>query len=104
MNNELESIGRKQSWPNLRYYPGICVEKLRKTIKNLSQDSWSLSRDLNSGLPEYKANATFSKVLCRKMHCHEAKSTSPANNLVSFNKCIPKFQGSMLGRLFVLEE
>jgi hypothetical protein len=24
---------KKQSWPNLRYYPGICVEELGKTTK-----------------------------------------------------------------------
>jgi hypothetical protein len=25
--------GRKQSWHNLRYYPGISLEKLRKAMK-----------------------------------------------------------------------
>jgi hypothetical protein len=30
MINELE---RKQSWPHARYYPGICLEGLKKTIK-----------------------------------------------------------------------
>lgn len=25
--------GRKQSWPNLRYYPGICLEELRKITR-----------------------------------------------------------------------
>jgi hypothetical protein len=28
---------------------------LRKTTKNLSQDSWSLDQNLNLGPPEYKA-------------------------------------------------
>jgi hypothetical protein len=27
--------GRKWSWPNLRYYPDICLEGLRKTTRNL---------------------------------------------------------------------
>jgi hypothetical protein len=27
--------GRKQSWPNSRYYPEICLEVLRKTAKTL---------------------------------------------------------------------
>jgi hypothetical protein len=27
--------GRKRSWPNLRYYPSICLEGLRETTKNL---------------------------------------------------------------------
>jgi hypothetical protein len=25
--------GRKQSWPNLRYYPAISLEELKKTTK-----------------------------------------------------------------------
>jgi hypothetical protein len=36
-------FGRKRSWPNLRYYPGTFLERLKKNTKNLSQDSWSLS-------------------------------------------------------------
>jgi hypothetical protein len=32
-------FGRKQSWPYLRFYPGIRLEGLIKTKKNLSQDS-----------------------------------------------------------------
>jgi hypothetical protein len=50
-----KGCGRKRSWPNLRYYSGICQERLRKTTKNLSQDSRSLGRDLNPGRPEYEA-------------------------------------------------
>jgi hypothetical protein len=42
--------GRKWSWPEFRHYPGICLEELRKTTTNLSQDSWSPGRDLNVGL------------------------------------------------------
>jgi hypothetical protein len=36
----------------LRYYPGICLEGLRETTENLSQDSRSSGRDLKPGLPE----------------------------------------------------
>jgi hypothetical protein len=39
----------------LRYYPSICLEELRKTMKNLSRDSQSPGRDLNPGHPEYEA-------------------------------------------------
>jgi hypothetical protein len=39
----------------LRFYPGIRVERLVKTMKNLREDSRSLGRDLNSGPPEYEA-------------------------------------------------
>jgi hypothetical protein len=29
-----KGFGRKWSWPNLRYYPGIHLEGLRKTTEN----------------------------------------------------------------------
>jgi hypothetical protein len=48
-------IGRKRSCTNLRYYPSICHEGLRKATKNLSLDSRSLGRDFNPGLPEREA-------------------------------------------------
>jgi hypothetical protein len=54
MNNELEGYRRKRSWPNLWYYPWICLDRLRKNTKNLSQDSRSPSRYLNPGPPNAK--------------------------------------------------
>jgi hypothetical protein len=33
--------GKKRSWPNLRYHPGICLEELSKTAEVLSRDSRS---------------------------------------------------------------
>jgi hypothetical protein len=30
-----KKCGKKQSQPNLWYYPGICLDHLRKTMKNL---------------------------------------------------------------------
>jgi hypothetical protein len=50
-----KGCGRKRTWPNLRYYPRMCLEGLRKTTKHLSQDSRSPGRDLNPGPPEYEA-------------------------------------------------
>jgi hypothetical protein len=47
-----KGCGRKRSRSHLRYYPGICLEGLRKITKILSQDSLSKGRDLNSGPPE----------------------------------------------------
>jgi hypothetical protein len=41
--------------PNLRYYPGLCLEVLSKNTRNLSQDSQSLGRELDPGPPEYNA-------------------------------------------------
>jgi hypothetical protein len=31
----------------LGHYTSICLEGLRKTIKSLTQDSWSVGQDLN---------------------------------------------------------
>jgi hypothetical protein len=50
-----KGCGRKGLWPNGRYYPSTCMNGLRKTTKNISQDSRPPGRDLNPGLPEYKA-------------------------------------------------
>jgi hypothetical protein len=47
--------GRKWMWPNMCYYPGICLEGLEKITKILIQDSLSLHQDLNPGHPTYKA-------------------------------------------------
>jgi hypothetical protein len=48
MVNELERIWKEA-------YPGICLERLRKTTENLYQDSWSPVREFDLGLPEYEA-------------------------------------------------
>jgi hypothetical protein len=47
--------GRKLSWPSLRYYPGICLETLRKTLKNISQDNLSPGWVLNPRTPNCEA-------------------------------------------------
>jgi hypothetical protein len=39
----------------LKCYPNISLVGLKKTMKNLSQDSRSLDLDLNTGPPEYEA-------------------------------------------------
>jgi hypothetical protein len=52
-----KGFGRKRLWPNVRYYPGICLDGLRKTTESLIQDSRSPDRDLNPGPPEYEAGA-----------------------------------------------
>jgi hypothetical protein len=50
-----KGCGRKRLWPNLRYYPGICLDGLSNTTKILSQDSRSPDRDLNPKPPECEA-------------------------------------------------
>jgi hypothetical protein len=50
-----KGLGRKRSWTNLRYYPGISLEGLRKTTNKPPLGSRSSGRDLNTGPPEYDA-------------------------------------------------
>jgi hypothetical protein len=42
-----KGLGRKRSWPDLRYYPDICIDGPRKTTKTSSQDGQSLSPHIN---------------------------------------------------------
>jgi len=50
-----KGLERKRSWPNLRYSPGIRLDKPRITTKNLTQDNRSPGQDLNAGLSECEA-------------------------------------------------
>jgi hypothetical protein len=54
MNYVLKRCERHLSWPNLRYYPDIRVERLKKTTKYLREDSWFRGQYLNPKPPEYK--------------------------------------------------
>jgi hypothetical protein len=57
-----KGYGSKRSRHNLRYYPRICVEVLRKTTKNLIRDVWFLGRDLNPGPPEHGTGVVTTSV------------------------------------------
>jgi hypothetical protein len=46
-------LGRKQSWSNFKLYPVIRLEGLRKSTKQLRQDSRSPAQEFNPGPPEY---------------------------------------------------
>jgi hypothetical protein len=50
------------SWPNLRYYLGICLQRLKSTTKNLGEDSGSLARYLNPEPPAYEAEVVMTVV------------------------------------------
>jgi hypothetical protein len=51
MNDELEITENETVVAYWRYYPDICLETLRKTIKNLTQDSLCPVQDSNRNLP-----------------------------------------------------
>jgi hypothetical protein len=55
VNDKLEKFRRNGRGLILGHYPGIRLEELRKTTKNLSHDSRSQRRDVNPGSPEYEA-------------------------------------------------
>jgi hypothetical protein len=57
MNDELERIWKEAPVAYSRYYPSICLEKLRKTTKTLSQNSRSPVRDSNLALSKYMSRA-----------------------------------------------
>jgi hypothetical protein len=52
----------KWLWPDLKCYPDIFLERLRKAIENLRQDSRSLGQCLNPGPPEYEAGVLTTKL------------------------------------------
>jgi hypothetical protein len=47
--------GRKLPWLNLIFYPGICLQGLRESRKNLSQSTRCSRRDSNRAPPEFKS-------------------------------------------------
>jgi hypothetical protein len=49
-----KECGRKRSLPNLRHHLLICLKRLMKTLKNLSQGSQSEHQDLKPGPAEYE--------------------------------------------------
>jgi hypothetical protein len=74
MNGKLCQL--KRSYPNLRYYHDICSEGLKKTKKNLNQDSRYRERDSNRAPLQFKSRTlqlkgTFS-VEVVKEHSHES--------------------------------
>jgi hypothetical protein len=81
--------GRKRSCPNFKYYTGICLEGLTKTMKNLSQDSRSPGRDSNPGPPEYYAGmlTTRPRRSVIVLHVADHFSTSLIHNECSSATC-----------------
>jgi hypothetical protein len=56
MNDEVKGFGRK--WPQpIRGDIPVCLERLRKTTNNISQDSRGPGRDSNRTPPKYEARA-----------------------------------------------
>jgi hypothetical protein len=58
----------------LRYYPGICLEGLRKITKNLSQDNQCQGTDMNPGPSEHEVGVSTTRR-------HSVSSSQNANKI-----------------------
>jgi hypothetical protein len=58
-----KGYGRKWSWPNLRYYPCICLEKLRKITKTSVRTS-GLRAKIWTGDLKYEAGVLTARPKC----------------------------------------
>lgn len=63
---QLRNIFEEISVLYLRYYPEICLDRLRKTTNNISKDNQWPSQDPNSCPPKYEA-----VVLTTQQHPHQ---------------------------------
>jgi hypothetical protein len=54
MIDELERIWEEAVVAQAKHYPIIYLDGLRKNMKNLIQDSWYPSCDLNQACPKFK--------------------------------------------------
>jgi hypothetical protein len=66
MNNELERMWKEAVVA--QYYPGICLEGMRKTMKNLIEDSQSLGQDMKQRPSEYEAGVLTARPQCSAKH------------------------------------
>jgi hypothetical protein len=74
---ELKRYWEEEVVGNLKHFPVILLEGLRKTTKYLSQDSRSPGRKLNHGPPEYEAGVLTTRprrsVKCTHLHINNTK-------------------------------
>jgi hypothetical protein len=71
-----KAIGRKKSWPNWRYYPGICLEGLSKTTKPISHDTRTPRWDFKPGTRLWRSVHRSVTITLRTEKMDEAMSTS----------------------------
>lgn len=65
--------GRKWSSPNWRYCSGIFLDRLRKTMNSLSQDSRYPDWDSTQTPPEHKSETILIDPVCSVVHVHQYK-------------------------------
>jgi hypothetical protein len=75
----------------LRCYPGIRLERLRTTMKNLSQGSRSPCRDLKPGPPDYEAEVSSTNILRLRNKQIPSLATVRADNssIITYFPAVP---------------
>jgi hypothetical protein len=89
-----KGCGRRQSsWPNLKYYPSICLQGLRKTTKNLSENTGLRTEIWTQKLQNSKQDCSpLGHDICQ-ITCSVFLDEGPVIN-------VQKLKGRMLGWLF----
>jgi hypothetical protein len=63
-------VGRKWSWPNLRYYPDIRLEGQRRDTKNLNKDNRSPGPRIEPGTSRIRSSSSkHSKMTFGRRDC-----------------------------------
>jgi hypothetical protein len=68
LKNELERMQKEAVATYLRYYPGICLERMGNH-KKVHQGNWCPGQDLKRAPPEYKLKALLLQPLCLVLTC-----------------------------------
>jgi hypothetical protein len=77
-----------RSWPNLRYYVGIRLDRVSETTKNLNQHSLSLGRVLNPEPPEYEAEVLTARPRRSVKLLQHGECSKMANKSVNWTKSL----------------
>lgn len=81
----------KRPWPDVRYYPGMCLDGLRKNTKILSHDSRSPGQYLDSGRGNRHVNHSAASSIICPWRWRQISSSKRW-------KCIPYWHGCSLGK------
>jgi hypothetical protein len=86
---ELERIREEQLWPTSRYYLGICLEGLRKTMKTLSEDLYQVPL-------EYKSEVLLLQATCLVERIYDTHFPSNASVSKNYKLTILQFSDPFL--------
>jgi hypothetical protein len=96
--------GQERTWNEVLEvtYPGIFLERRRKTIKNGSQDSWEPSWKLNRVQPEHKSEALPHVPTCPVKWMHKCIYSETSINRSRIRRSISMVPEGILFQLWLL--